>query len=309
MTLYAGVDVGGTKVLAAAVDQRGIIAKRVLRATDPRAGSSSLVAALDQLFSETEEPPLGIGVGVAAWVGYPSGRVVFAPNLHYEIPDIKSLLSERYGLPVTVENDANAAAWGEREFGAGKGSDEMLMVTVGTGIGGGIVTGGGLMRGHGGFAAEIGHMTILENGPLCACGERGCLEALASGTAITRMAREGVDRSSESILLRLAEGDPEAITGELVSSAAEQGDAFAASLLEQAGRHLGIGLGNLAHLLDPEIIVVGGGGAEAGEVFLDPAREELQKKLVGRREPPPVVVATLGNDAGVIGAAALSMLL
>ena len=308
MSVTAGVDIGGTKVLAALVDENGAIRHRVSAATDPERGTESLVQALEELISGSNEQPAAIGVGVAAYVEYPSGRVVFAPNLHYEMPDIAGEVSSRFGLPLTVENDANAAAWGENQFGAGKGVADMLMLTIGTGIGGGIIARGELYRGSRGLAAEFGHMTIVDGGPVCACGQRGCLEAMASGTAIARMAREGIGAVSDSILMELTGGDPKRISGALVSEAAHAFDDYSTSILERAGRSLGVGLTVLTNAFDPELIVIGGGAAEAGDFILAPAQLELRNRLAGRREPPSVALGELGNDAGVIGVSSLARL-
>lgn len=309
MTVTAGCDIGGTKVRAALVDcgsgSSGAILQRVSAPTDPKAGTSSIVSALAELLEIAEQQPAGIGVGIAAYTEYPAGKVAFAPNLVYDDPNVTEVIRRRFGLPVAVENDANAAAWGEYRFGAGEGIGDMVMVTVGTGIGGGIIISGQLYRGHRGFAAEIGHMTILADGPQCACGEKGCLEALASGTAITREARIKISAGESSAILDLAGGDLALLTGEMVTEAASTGDELALRVMRDAGRYLGVGLASLAHLLDPEIFVIGGGAAGAGSLILDPARTELEKRLAGRREAPKVVVATLGDDAGVIGAADL----
>lgn len=294
--------------MAALVDASGKILDRVTKATDPEAGTASLLGALGELISGASDKPDAIGVGIAAWVEQPAGRVAFAPNLTYEYPNVLEEVRNRFGLSTIVDNDANVAAWAEREFGAGKGSDDMLMLTVGTGIGGGIIAGGKVYRGHRGFAAEFGHMSIVEGGPQCACGQRGCLEALASGTAIARMAREGIGGAPDSILLELAADNPQRITGALVTEAARAEDDFAVGILDRAGRSLGVGLANLTNAFDPEIIVIGGGGADAGYYLIEPARRELSARLAGRRDPPEIVTAVLGNDAGVIGAASLAHL-
>jgi len=313
--LTAGVDVGGSKVFAALVDGEGCIRERVVRPTDPEAGTASIVAALEDLFGVVSsgaapgDRPAAIGVAAAAYVEYPSGRVVFSPNLRYEDPDIAGAVRKRFGLEVVVENDANAAAWAEQQYGAARGSDDTIMLTVGTGIGGGAVLGGRLFRGHNGFATEFGHIALVDGGPLCACGERGCLEALASGTAIGRMARKGIAASGRgSILLELAGGSPGGITGALVSGAAHAGDQFAAGILERAGRWLGVGLTSLVNAFDPALVVIGGGGSSAGRFLVEPARMELDRRIAPRRPPPPVVAGMLGNDAGAIGAAALARL-
>ncbi|MGH2719423.1 MAG: ROK family protein [Actinomycetota bacterium] len=340
-----GVDIGGTKVLAALVADSGTILRRASAPTDPEAGTASIISAIDILLENggrgasgggsgssldagspgstgsgsrvgmggtgrmtpPPERPGAVGIAAAAWVEYPSGRVVFAPNLTYEEPELASALSGAVGLPVVVENDANAAAWAELQYGAAQGATEMVMLTVGTGIGGGAVIGGQLHRGSTGLAGEFGHLPLVDGGPLCACGQRGCLEALASGSAIGRMAREGIDAAPGSIVLGLAGGDPRRITGSIVSEAAHAGDEFAAEVLARAGRWLGAGMASLVQALDPQVIVVGGGGAAAGSLLLQPARVEMERRLA-HRNGPPIKEATLGNDAGAIGAASLARL-
>lgn len=303
-----GVDIGGTKVFAALVDGTGTILRRVSAPTDPQAGTASIISTIHTLL-QNDRPvsPSAVGVAAAAWVAYPSGQVIFAPNLVYDEPDLVGALSAAVDLPVVVENDANAAAWAEQQYGAARGASEMLMVTVGTGIGGGAVIGGRLHRGSGGLAGEFGHITLLDGGPRCACGQHGCFESLASGTAIGRMAQEGIEAAPHSALLGLAGGDRRQITGALVSEAAHAGDRFATGVLAQAGKWLGVGLASLVQALDPEVIVVGGGGAAAGGLLLGPARAEMDRRLA-RRSRPPIKEATLGNDAGAIGAASLAAL-
>jgi len=308
--LTAGVDIGGTKVFAALVDEAGGVHERVTHPTDPGAGTASVLQALDQLLGGLAPGrlPAAIGIAAAALVEYPSGRIEYAPNLFFEVADLPGAVRNRAGIATIVENDANAAVWAERQFGSATGADEVLMLAVGTGIGGGVVIGGELFRGHLGFAAELGHVTLMEGGPQCACGERGCLEALASGTAIGRMAREGIAAAPDSIVLELAGGSASRITGALVSEAAHAGDEFAAGILARAGHWLGVGLTALVNAFDPELIVIGGGGAGAGWFLVEPAKEELRRRLSGRRPIPPVVTATLGNDAGAVGAASLARL-
>jgi glucokinase len=314
MMLSAGVDIGGTKVFALLVGEDGSVRERASHATDPEAGTASIVLALDELIGRPVSGSVGgprpsaIGIAAAAYVEYPSGCVAFAPNLTYGRSDVAEAVRHRFHVEVVVENDANAAAWAEQQYGAGRGSDDMLMLTVGTGIGGGVVLRGELFRGHRGFAAELGHITLVDGGPPCGCGQRGCLEALASGNAIGRMAREGIAAAPDSILIELAGDAPDRITGALVSEAAHAGDEFAAEVLQRAGRWLGAGLASLVNAFDPNVIVIGGGGAAAGWFLLEPARRELDRRLGGRRTVPPIVAGTLGNDAGAIGAASLARL-
>jgi glucokinase len=225
----AGADVGGTKVSAALVDEEGRIRRKIFEPTDAQAGTKSIVEALERLLDQAapDERPAAIGVAAAGFVEYPSGRILFAPNLTYGQLDVGRVIQDRFGLDVVVENDANAAAWAEQQYGAARGNDEVLMLTIGTGIGGGLISDGKLFRGHRGFAAEFGHITLVEGGPQCACGERGCLEALASGHAIARMAREEILSAPASLLFELTDGVPDRITGALVSDAAYAGDEFA----------------------------------------------------------------------------------
>ncbi len=307
MRYSLGVDIGGTKILGAVIDEEGTILRKTRVPTDPAKGLDALPEAIDLFLAEAKKPIESIGLAVAAFVEHPSGRIFFAPNLNFTNPEIGEDISREYGLPVVVENDANAAAWAENRLGAGKGTRDMLMVTVGTGIGGGVVAGGRLYRGSRGFAAEFGHIPVTPGGPPCNCGSHGCLEAVASGNALGRMARERAEDFPDSEILRLAGGKLETITGAMVGKAADIRDPFAVELLWDLGTLLGIGLAGLAKAFDPELIVVGGGVLEEGESILGAAREELAARFRGQVDPPAVVSASLGNDAGVVGAALLSL--
>lgn len=302
-----GIDVGGTKILGAVVDAEGRIVDKTRIATDPEKGLDALPEAVDRFLAEADKPISAIGLAVAGFIDHPSGRVALGPNLAFSNPDVGRDIAREYGLPVVVENDANAAAWAENRFGAGKGTRHMLMVTVGTGVGGGIVSDGKLLRGSRGYAAEFGHIPVAPGGPPCGCGARGCLETMASGTALARMARERAPEHPDSEVVRLAGGRIEALTGALVGKAADVRDPFALELLWDLGTWLGVGLTALAHCFDPELIVVGGGVAQEGESVLGGAREEMAERFRGRVAPPPLVSASLGNDAGVVGAAQLAL--
>ncbi len=307
MRYTLGVDIGGTKILGAVVDEKGTILSKIRFPTDPSRGLDALPEAVDQFLAEAIQPIEAIGLAVAGFVDHPSGRVAFAPNLTFSNPAVGEDLAHEYGLPVVVENDANAAAWAENQFGAGKGTRHMLMLTVGTGIGGGIIADGNLYRGNRGYAAEFGHIPVSLDGPKCNCGSRGCLETMASGRALARMAQERAAKWPDSQVLRLAGGDAEHVTGAMVGEAADTRDPFAMELLADLGRWLGVGLTGLAHAFDPEVIVVGGGVLEEGEAVLGAARDELNENFRGRVDPPGVVSASLGNDAGVVGAAQLAL--
>jgi len=208
------------------------------------------------------------------------------------------------GKPVFLLNDASAAALGEHRMGAGRGLDNLIYITVSTGIGGGLVINGQLYNGTDGCAAEIGHMTILVDGPLCKCGKRGCLEALASGTAIARMARERLAAGGKSCLAELTRGKIEDVTAELVAEAARRGDALALSVIDEAARYLGIGLANLVNIINPQMIIIGGGVSKMGAMLFRPARKSMKEhafKLPARTVR--VVRPRLGLDAGLFGAA------
>jgi glucokinase len=237
------------------------------------------------------------------------GVLRFAPNLVWRDLPIASRIRRALGLPCQVDNDANTAAYAEYRFGAGRGYRHVLLVTVGTGIGGGIVSDGRLFRGANGFAAEIGHIIVEPGGPLCGCGNRGCWEQLASGRAIDRMGRAAASADGGSTLLRLAGGDLEQVSGRHVTEAARQGDEVALRIFAEAGRRLGEGIAGLVNVLDPQVVVVGGGAMVAADLLLDPARASFQEAVEGPDSRPhvPLVAAELGNDAGAVGAAALAL--
>ena len=248
----------------------------------------------------------GACLAVAGLILSQENKVIFSPNLHaVEGIPLKDELEPRIGVPLTVENDANAAAWGEFLFGAGRDVDHLVFVTLGTGVGGGVISHDVLLRGAQGSGGELGHVTIHATGPRCACGNRGCLEALASGTAISRRARELASEKPGSALGRLAA--ERQILGEDVTRLAREGDELALSVLEETGRWLGIGLASFVNIFNPEVIAVGGGAMAAGELILKSAREEVRL----RARPPSrdlveIKEATLGPESGVLGAAALA---
>jgi glucokinase len=236
--------------------------------------------------------------------------VLFAPNLAWRDVPVRDQVSGATGLRVVVENDANAAAWGEFQFGAAEDVDDMVCVTVGTGIGGGVVLDGRLYRGAHGIGGELGHVRLVPDGYMCGCGNRGCVEQYASGRALVREARELADSHSvfATRLLEMAGGDPEAITGPMVTQAAQEGDKPARELIADLGRWLGEALASFAAMLDPAVFVIGGGVSAAGDLLVAPAVAAFRRNLTGRGYRPEgeIRVATLGNDAGIVGAADLS---
>jgi glucokinase len=304
-----GVDVGGTNTKAAIVDPQGKIIQRQERPTEDNAATKGVIAVVEELVRRSAELHCKIevvGIGAAGFVDAQSGSVTFAPNVTYDDPKIAEAVRARLSLPVVVDNDANAAAWGERAFGAARGSDHVAYVGVGTGIGSGFIVDGRLVRGFSGAGAEWGHTVIDLGGPLCGCGLHGCLEQFASGIGIARMAREALRKDPDSSILAFAES-AEAVTAETVARAARAYDATARGLLERAGKALGVGLSNVVNAFDPEVIVLSGSVIKAGEPFLGPVRDQLFRMTVAqRRRPMRLDVTLLPGDAGIVGAAALA---
>jgi glucokinase len=305
------VDVGGTKVAAGVVDECGTIVATThwdTPAEDVSRIENTIVAAVGELTSKYDVE--AVGIGAAGFIDAHRSTVMFAPNLPWRDEPLQASLQRRLQLPVVIENDANAAAWAEVRFGAGRGADHVVTVTVGTGIGGGIVVNGQLLRGQFGAAAEIGHLTIIPDGRRCGCGLRGCWEQYASGRALVREAHELLRASPEGAgdLVRLAEGRPENITGEMITQAAAAGDAAALRCFEVVGMWLGRGLSGLAAILDPALFVIGGGVSAAGEVLRAPASTAFAASLTGRGHRPmaEVRIAELGAEAGLVGAADLA---
>jgi glucokinase len=302
-----GIDIGGTKLAAGAVGPDGAVLSRARRDT-PADDVDGILAAVGDVVAElAPDGGLPIGVGAAGLVDA-DGAVRYAPNLEWEDLPLRDVLAERLGVPVTVDNDANVAAWGEFRLGAGReASSSMVMLTIGTGVGGGLVLDGRLVRGASGMAGEMGHMVVDAGGPRCPCGNLGCLEALASGTAIGRTARDVLRR--EDLPVPTALRDLDELTGKSVTAVAREGDEVAVGVLASVGWWLGVGIASLVNVLDPQLVVVGGGAMQAGELLLGPARESAASHLLGRskRSLPPIAPAALGDDAGVVGAALLAL--
>lgn len=303
-----GIDVGGTKTIAVRASVRGRVFARETRPTPADDVDATLSTIVEVARAVRTSRVVAAGMGAAGLVEHPEGRMRFAPNLAWRELPLRQHLHEALGVPVVVDNDATAAAWGEFRFGAGRVHRHMLFVGVGTGIGGGIVADGRLARGAHGFAGEIGHIVVEPEGPPCGCGNNGCLEQVASGHALLRAARKAARRSPDSAIGRLAGADADRATGSVVTTAAREGDTEAIGILAEVGHRLGVGIAGLVNVLDPEVVVVGGGVADAGELLLGPARSAFARALEGAgfRPPVPLLAAELGNDAGAVGAAALA---
>jgi glucokinase len=303
-----GLDIGGTKINAFRVARDGSILARSHAPTPAEDQEATLAKMIELALGLRTPDVVAVGVGAAGMVDSGEGVLRFAPNLAWRDLPIAARMREALELPVLVENDASMAAFAEYRFGAGRGYRHLLLVTVGTGIGGGIVADGSLFRGAHGFASEIGHIIVEPGGPLCGCGNHGCWEQVAAGRAIGRMGRQAAT-APDSAILRLAGGDPDRITGRLVTEAAQQGDDVAKGILAKAGRRLGEGIAGLVNVLDPQIVVVGGGVSMAGDLLLEPTRARFREAVEGvdHRPPVPIVPAELGNDAGAVGAAGLAL--
>lgn len=310
--LGVGIDIGGTKIAGGIVtsDGRLVDSRSVPTPQDARKIAAAVAGLVDELCARhSREGTIGgIGVGAAGFVSVDRSTVTFAPNIDWRDEPLGRDIAELTGRAVVVENDANAAAWGEFRFGAGSDTDDLLLVTVGTGVGGGVVHRGALLRGGFGAAGEIGHLRLVRRGRLCGCGQHGCFEQYASGSALEADARARVgqhDDVSRPLLERA--GGVDGITGPMVTELAQSGDRLATELLERLGRWLGEGCADLATVLDPSVIAIGGGVGAAGDLLMEPVRASFLDHLPAstHRGIADIRLATLGQDAGLVGAADL----
>ncbi len=311
--LAIGIDIGGTKVAGGLVDADGGILHRARRDTPHRSKSPAVV---EDTIVEVVHELLGVagdgrvsavGIGAAGFVAADRATVVFAPHLSWRHEPLRDALRRRIPVPIFVDNDANAAAWAEWRFGAARGESHLVMITLGTGIGGALLMDGHLVRGRFGIAGEFGHMQVVPGGQRCECGNRGCWEQYASGNALVREARSLMTANSPlaTDLLERVGGDPMQLTGPVITEAAREGDPTAIELFAEIGQWLGVGIAGLAAAFDPGMFVIGGGVSAAGDLLLEPARDTFRRHLTGRgyRPEAEIVAAELGNEAGLIGAA------
>jgi glucokinase len=309
--LAVGIDIGGTKVKAGVVDEDGLVLEHVLRdtpSTSPREVEETIADIVTDL--RRRHYVVALGIGAAGFVDATRSTVLFAPHLAWRNEPLRDAVRRRVGLSTVVDNDANCAAWAEWRFGAAQNESNLVCITLGTGIGGGLVFDGRVHRGKYGIGGEFGHMQVVENGHQCECGNRGCWEQYASANALVREARaiaEGGGPDAERLLARV-EGDPKAITGAMVTELALDGDETCIRVIAEMGDWLGVGIANLAAALDPGTVVIGGGVSGAGDFLLAPAVGAFRRTLTGRgfRPEARVVLAHLGNQAGMIGAADLA---
>jgi glucokinase len=307
-----GIDIGGTKVLGGVVDPDGNVLAHARRDT-PAEDGPKIVSRVVEVITELAEAHEveAVGIGAAGWIDAKRSTVLFAPNLAWRNEPLRDEVARHLPVPVVVENDANVAAWAEFQFGAAADANEsMVMFTIGTGIGGALVLAGELVRGANGIAGELGHVLAVPDGHPCGCGRRGCLEQYASGNALVRFA-QGLakdDTAGAAYLLELAGGSVDGISGPMVTAAAKAGDPVAGEAFRQVGYWLGNGLADLVQIVDPQLLVIGGGVIDAGDVLLHPTRDAYLEALAqrGRLQVAEVRGALLGNLAGVVGAADLA---
>jgi glucokinase len=310
--LAIGIDIGGTKILGGVVNSEGVIIDRERRDT-PSEGGMVTVERIAEVARElaSRHSVRSVGVSLAGFISKDRKRMETNPN----IANMKGLaihdeLESATGLSIHLENDANCAAWGEFRFGAGSGTNPMMMITVGTGIGGGLIIDGKLLIGAFGTAGEMGHVPVIPNGEICGCGMRGCLEQYASGNALRRYVRKAIESAPTlgSKILSLGDGTVSGIEGDHITKAAESGDGIALAAFNEIGEWLGYSISGFASVIDPEAVVIGGGVIEAGDLLLEPIRASVKKHSPMRtsHEMPRILAAKLGNAAGIVGVADLA---
>jgi glucokinase len=314
--LVLGIDIGGSKILTAVVDSKGEMLSSDERITHAIKGSEAVIQSiLESAHCALEQAKVAVSELTAIGIGAPgisnpeTGILFTSPNLPgwHNIP-LKDIMQERLGKKTFLTNDANAAALGEFYFGAARGTRNFTYITLSTGIGGGIIIDGKIYTGAIGTAGEVGHMTIDDNGPICNCGNRGCWEALASGTALTREAKLRIKEGVRTSILEYAEGDVEKVTAQVIHSAAEQGDNLAKELIARTGYYVGVGLANLINIFNPELIIIGGGLSNIGDMLLQPALKTAGERAYKEAfQAVRFASAELGRNSGVIGAAAFAL--
>jgi glucokinase len=307
-----GIDIGGTKVLGGVVTGTGEILATARRDT-PREGGRALTEAIANVATELAQqyPVDSIGVSAAGFISSDRQTMLATPNIsNWNGVNLVAELTEILHKKIVLENDANAAAWGEFKFGAGRGRNDLMMLTLGTGVGGGLILGGSVFRGAFGIGAELGHIRLVPDGQLCGCGIRGCLEQYASGLALMRHAREAIDASPllARNLLDRGDGTIEGLRGNHITEAARDGDPVAIAAFNTMATYLGAGIASLCAVIDPSCVVLGGGVIDAGELFLGPTRDAALRLIPfsGKHPYPEIVAAVLGNHAGLVGVADLS---
>lgn len=309
-----GVDLGGTKILTALANLQGEIIQRVRVATAANEPANEVVKRIIdtvwQVIKDAQikkDEVLRIGIGSPGPLDLERGIVLFSPNLKWSNVAIVHLMESALKIPVVLENDANAAALAEYHFGAGQGANPVVYMTISTGIGGGVIINGQILHGYNNNAGEIGHHTIIADGPICGCGNRGCLEALASGTALGRYGREAVEQGLETMISDLV-SEPQEIDGSIVTKAAYAGDRVALEITKKVATYIGIGLANMVNIFNPQIIVLGGGVTKAGDLLIETIKQTVaERALKASAQDCQITFAELGSDVGVLGAIAVAL--
>lgn len=314
-SLYLSFDMGGTQIRAAVITAEGAILGRDASLTPKKGGPSAALRAFHQVANKALEASgasldeiEGIGVASAGPLDPATGTIFFIPNVPgwKDVP-WRDMVEAELGRPTFLENDANAAALGEHAFGAGRGVSNLIYITVSTGIGGGLILGNRLYSGSSGTAGEIGHMTIEVDGPRCGCGNVGCWETLASGTALAREAVERIQGGARSSILQVAGGNISRVDARAIHEAATKGDALAQELIANVGHYLGVGLANLVNILNPQMLILGGGLTQMGDMLLGPARRTLElRAMAPALQGLRLELAQLGDNAGLMGAMVLA---
>ena len=312
MTYSIGIDVGGTKVLGGVVDVDGTIIATCRKDT-PDEGGGALTQTIADVARELmqDHNVECVGVSAAGFISSDRQTILATPNIkNWNGVNLHEQLSQKISKPIAIENDANAAAWGESQFGSGRGFSDMVLLTIGTGVGGGIILSHSLFRGSFGIGAELGHFRLIPDGILCGCGVRGCFEQYASGTALLRHAREAIDKDPKAggAFLSRTNESVDDFSGKSLTLAARDGDPIALAAFATLSAYLGAGLASLCAILDPARIVIGGGVIDAGEILLAPTRAAMLELIPfsGQHPAPEVVSAQLGNNAGLVGVADLA---
>ena len=298
------VDLGGTLIRSALINQKGEILARAQRETLAQEGPEPVIGRIEDCIRDVARGTETISIAAPGPLDPWKGIIHQAPNLPgwREVP-LAHILHRTFKVPVHLNNDANLAALAEHRFGAGQGVNDLIYLTISTGIGGGIISQGRLLLGAKGLAAEVGHMTLEPEGPPCGCGGRGHLEALASGPAIARRAVEEMEKGAETSITRLVKGELNKVTAKVVAQAAQEGDPLANSVFKGAGFYIGLGITNLLHILNPELIIIGGGVSKAGDLLFDPIKETVKARaMLSYQEGLRIVPAALGDDVGLLGA-------
>ncbi len=300
------VDLGGTLIRSALINEKGEMLARAQRETLAQEGPEAVIGGIEASIRDVARGSEAISIAAPGPLDPWKGIVHQAPNLPgwREVP-LADILHRAFKVPVYLNNDANLAALGEHRFGAGQGVNDLIYLTISTGIGGGIISQGKLLLGAKGLAAEVGHMILEPEGPPCGCGGRGHLEALAAGPAIARRAVEEVEKGTETFITRLVKGELSKVTAKVVAQAAQEGDPLANSIFKEAGFYIGLGIANLLHILNPQLVILGGGVSKAGDLLFDPVRATVKARtMVSYQERLKIVPAALGADVGLLGGAA-----